>query len=708
MQPEAITGLWPGGEARDHMDNVLHLLIAEESLNDAEMLLSMLRNGGHAVRAVRVEDEEELRDALDQNAFDLFLCSLNLPLLPLSQAQLLVQQAAKDIPVIAVSEQDDPELRRQAIADGAVDMVSKQDLFHLQHVVSRELGGVHDRRRLRRVEAALRESERRCYALLQSSRDPIAYVHEGMHIYANAAYLEKFGFSDFAEIEGLPLLDLVQGENRTRLKEFLRDFQKGKTDLEELELVVCGDSHPIPVTMSFCKASIEGEDCTQILLRDRGTSQELARQLDDLSKRDLLTGLFNRNHFMEQLDKAVIKSKGARGTVSHALLYIQLDNLDALQQSVGITAVDGAIAQLAQILAAEVGADGLGARFADETFAVLLPDTGVHEAIALAEAIRQRVEEHVAEVEGRTITTTCSVGVCMLGEASESATDVVNHARQAAEVARGNGGNRVHLHDAAAGNGSSTALRRQLEAALADNDFFLVFQPVASLKGATAERYEVRLRWRTEDGEVLPPQEFVPQAEKAGLMAALDRWTTQAAIRLLVQRLADGHDTLLFIKLSGASLTDHKRFIAFLGEQLDTHGLDGRRLVFQLNEPEALTQLNHAKEIFRGLKTLQCGMALDQFGSGLNPFQLVKHLPAEYLKLDSTLTRGLAHNEELQQTVKQIIATAHSMNKRVIAGYLEDVSSLAMLWQYDADFVQGYFLQEPEPEMSYDFSGMVI
>ena len=689
-------------------DNVLRLLIAEESLNDAEMLISVLRNAGHAVRPSRVEDEEDLQQALEGKAYDLFLCSAGIGELPLERANKLIQQSGKDIPIVAVAAGENQQLRRDAMAAGAADLVSKDDLKHLLLVITREMRNLEERRRLRRLEAALREVEKRCHVLLDSSRDAIAYVHEGMHIYANRAYLEKFGYQSMDDIEGMPLLDMAASADQGRLKDFLRNYQKDSNSESELEITMLAyDTSPVSVAMTFSPASIEGEPCTQILMRDMADSKELVQQMDTLSKQDLLTGLFNRQHFMEQLEQTVSATLSGKAS-GGGLLYLQLDNLDAVRQTMGIAAVDALISNVGGIIGGELKGEGLPARFSDEVFTILLPEESVHEAIAVAEAVRHAIEEHVTETDGRTITTTCSVGVTVVGERTVSGQMALNESHQACEHARSQGGNRVHLHatqedkDEAAASG----WRDRIETGIRENRMFLVYQPVASLQGDPAERYEVRVRLQSDEGTIMP-DDFVPQAEQLGLMPDLDRWVVRTALESLAYARSKGKQTVLFLKLSGPTLADGG-FLGYLDEQMKTHQIKGEWLVFQVNEPVAVTQLNQAKEAFRGLKALNCGFSLDHFGSGLNPFQLVKHLPADYLKIDSTLTRNLSDSEENQESVKQVIGNAHAIQKKVIAGYLEDASSLATLWQLGTDFVQGYFLAEPEPGMNYDFSGMVI
>jgi diguanylate cyclase (GGDEF)-like protein/PAS domain S-box-containing protein len=687
-------------------DNTLRLLLAEPSLNDAETFISVLRNAGHAIRPSRVEDEEELREALDARTYDLFLCSTSASELPLSVARRIAQQSGKDLPLIAITDTEDAQLRAELLAAGAADAVCRGDLRHLQLVVQREMRHLNDRRRLRRVEVALREVEKRCHALLDNSRDAIAYVHEGMHIYANRAYLEKFGYASMEDIEGMPLLDMTAPEDQARFKDFLRNYHKDPQETSELELIMLNEQgDPLQVLMTLSPASIDGEPCTQILMRDKIAAPELAQQLDALSKQDMLTGLYNRQHFMEQLEQAVSRAVDGSGS---ALLYLQPDNLEPIRQTLGIGAIDALVADVGSLIREHTGDDGIAARFSDETFTILLPKQSVHDALGLAEALLRAIEEHVCDSGDRTVTTTCSIGITMVGEKVGAAQEAVNEALKACEQARREGGNRVHLHSpqGETGDSGSSQWGSRIEAALEDNAFFLVFQPIASLQGDARERYEVRVRL-TESGEIVMPSEFIPHAEQSGLMPRLDRWILEAALKALAEMRGRGHDTLLFLKLSGPTLADPS-FISFVAEQLAARKIEGERLVFQINEPVAVTQLNQAKQFYRSLKELHGGLCLDHFGSGLNPFQLVKHLPADYLKIDGTLTRTVTSNDESAQMVRQIIDNAHAIQKRVIAGYLQDAVSLAALWQLKSDFVQGNFLAAPDKVMNYDFSGMAI
>ncbi|MCC5859374.1 MAG: EAL domain-containing protein [Ectothiorhodospiraceae bacterium] len=688
-------------------DDVLRLLIAEPSLNDAEMYISVLRNAGHAVRAQRIEDGDELREVLEEKPFDLLLCHAGIQDLSPTLALESIQRSGRDIPVLALADAHEDELRRSLMTQGTADLVAKNDLQHLRLVVEREFRQVRERRRLRQLERALKETERRCSALLDSSRDAIAYVHEGMHLYANPAYLEKFGVEEFEDIEGMPLLDMIAPDHQGEFKNCLRKLSKGDYDVPEMELEIVTDAGPLPVLASFSPASIDGEPCTQILLREQSSDRELEQQLETLSKQDLVTGLFNRVHFQELLSDALAERRPAEDDPPHGLLYIQVDRPPGGSHQPGLTLADQVMSDLANLVRGELGTDGIAGRFADDVVTVFLPYCGVHETVATAEAVRQSLEEHIVQAGERTTTVTCSIGAVMLGERSGDMHQALADAALACETAQSGGGNRVHLHSAGAGAGDpeeNAAWKDRLEDALADNRFFLMYMPVVSLQGEGGERYEARIRLR--DNGDKHPSEFIPAAESLGMMDRIDRWVVNAALEMLQHR-GDNAEIQLHLKLSPQTVTD-AGFLEFLAGALKSSGTPGERLVFQVNESMAQTSLNEARQLFRGLKELGCGFCLDHFGTGLNSFQLLKHLPADLLKLDKTLIREMIDTEDGAERVKAIVDHAHTLRKAVVAGHVEDPMCLAQLWQQQVDFVQGTFLQSPSETPDYDFSGTVM
>ena len=685
---------------------ILRLIIIEESQNDAEAIANVLRNAGQALRFMYIEDQEDLDEGLDQQLPDLILCSQGLESLTLEQVLETLNVRKLNTPVIMIGDVADEAQIIEALRAGATDLVSFDRPEHLQLVVAREKKNLEMKTSLTFFQSGYKESEKRCRALLDSSRDAIAYVHDGMHIYANKSYLEMFGFDDMEEIEGTPIMDMVDGEDHGTFKEFLRTYGKDNNDKDKLEVKCVSAKGPFKAQMEFTPASIDNEPCTQIIIRDQSLGDaELQKKLKFLSKQDVLTGLYNRQYFMEELEVAVNNARAGSGNAS--LMYILMDNFKAVKESVGLGASDLVVSDIAKLLKGKIGDQGQAARFGDNSFTVLLNSSDTNTAQSLADSLRHSVEEHIIDVEGRSVTITVSIGISLITDTAPDAQEILSRSDLACEVARSSGGNRVHLHNPVAdeqvGREREQAWNHLIKEALSEDRFHLVYQPIVSLQGETDEKYEVLLRMRDSEGEDILPGQFLPVANQTGQIAEIDRWVIQTAIGILAERRRGGKNTVFFIKVSGPTLDDHELPL-WINERLKESRLPSDALVFEIAENDASSHLKSAKAFVQSLSALHCKTSIEHFGSSPNSFQLLKHLTVDYLKIDGKFIHNLMSDNDNQAMVKSIVEMARSMNKVCIAEFVEDASSLTVLFQYGIEYIQGYFLQEPSAGLTYDFS----
>jgi len=691
-------------------DYTLRLLIVEETRNDAEALANVLRNAGQASRLSYAEDLEDVSAALGTQTPDLILCATGLEGAPLSAVAELLQQRQINVSLIAIGESGDEASITNAMRDGASDLCSYDMPEHLQLVVKRELSQAKTSQSADNYEAKFHESEKRARMLMESSRDAIAYVHEGMHIFANSSYLEMFGFDNLEEIEGTPIMDMVAPDDHAEFKNFLRNYSKDGEQEGKLETHgLLPDGKTFKAEMEFAAASIDGEPCTQIIIRSQAAdSAELEKKLKFLSKQDILTGLFNRQYFIEELELAV--TDALSGSSPAAVIYLLIDNIKDIKDNLGIGTADMVINDIAGLLRDHTGEKDIVARFGDHSFTILRRDCDPESIQALGEKLRQLVEDHIADVEGQSVTTTCSVGMSVVAESTPSAHEVLSRADLACEVARSSGGNKVHLHnpvvDEKIGKERDQQMHALIKGALEENQFQLFYQPIVSLQGDTGENYEVLLRMLNEEGEFILPTQFLPLAEQTGQITEIDRWVIRNAIKNLAEHRAGGTNTRFFIKVAAATLVS-EGLVQFINDRMKEYRLPGDALTFEIAEKHAGKQLKHAKAFVKTLQQLHCKTALEHFGASPNSFQLLKHLPVDFLKIDGSFIHNLASDTDNQAMVKSILETAKSMNKQCIAEYVQDAHSLAVLWQSGIHFIQGNFLQEASEALDYDFSGEV-
>ncbi len=685
-------------------DKVLRVLLVEDSVEDAEQVISLLRNAGIAVRPNRVEDAEQLKAALESGTTDVVLLSPKAKRITLTETATIVNRSGKDISLLQLVDSVTQDSVLKALREGARDVALRTVPDHLQTVVLREFENLTTRRNLRRMEASWRESERRAHSLLDSSRDPIAYVHEGMHVYANRAYLEIFDFADFEEIESLAILDLIASEDAEKLRSVLKTLSKGEKPPERLNVKAQrSDGSTFDAVMELSEASIEGEPATQIVFRQQTVSAELTEQLDALKRQDLVTGLYNRQFFMGELDKAV--AAATSGKIDQAVMYVEIDNYRKLLDQVGVGGADLLLGDVGQLLKTLMVDGDVVARFADHAFTGVLTGRTHETCIQFAEVLRKRFEERIFDVGKQSVSLTVSVGVCLLTEKIPGSQFVLEKANEACRRAQTDGGNKVESFDPAAQEKVDAAKDREwldlIKNAIEKDGFILFYQPIVSLQGAEGEYYEVVLRMQGAKGEI-PPGQFLPIAARFGLLPQIDRWVIEHVLRILLERTKQGRNTTFFVKLTPQAIDDGS-LLPWLAQQLKNVRVPGDRLVFEMPESKVVTHLKQAKFFQKGLEQLKCGFALEQFGSGLNSFQLLKHVGAAYVKLDRTFMAELPKSAENQAKIREMCEQARTLGRMTVAEFVEDAASMSILFSCGVNFVQGNFLQEPEKVMSYDF-----
>ncbi|KRG70913.1 EAL domain-containing response regulator [Pseudoxanthomonas dokdonensis] len=685
-------------------ETTLRLTLIDDSGEEAEAIVSALRNGGIAVRPLRPLDLAELTRMLASQPMDLVLAARKATGVPLAQVLEQVDASGKDIPVIVISD----TLGEAEIIDDLAHGVRGQALRgrdeHLLNIIRREWVDLDARRALRRLEGSLRETERRCDALIASSRDPIAYIHEGMHIRANEAYLEMFGFESFEDVEGLSLLDLVAPQYVADFKQLLKQLGKGEASPPRFELEARSlDGDSFPATLEFTTATYEGESCVQVVFRRREElDPELAREVEELRQRDMVTGLLNRPAFLRELEAAV--SKVAQGDQQYGLLLLEPDHFQRLLPEIGISHADELIAAMAARIRERVPADASVARFGERTFAILLAGNHANTA-SLSEKLQAAFASHVFNVANRSVSFTASSGGVQIGERIASVGQVLARATESLQTAVGLGGNRIEIFDPGAADRAEEervqSWVQQLQAALANDGFVLHYQPVVSLQGDTTEVYEVLLRLDA-NGELVMPQAFMGIAEDNKLLDAIDRWVVSHAIQVMGERKRSGKPVRLLVKVNPASFADG-RLLEVIAQQLAAHDVAGDCLWLETAEAKVFTHLRQAQAFQAGLQRLGCKLGLEQFGAGLDSFQLLAHVQPAFLKIDRVFTQELSKTPEHQTKIREIAERAQEQGIITIAEHVQDAGTMSFLFTSAVDYVEGNFLATSGPVMNYDF-----
>ncbi len=685
-------------------DDIIRLIVIEKSANDAEVILNCLRKARYPIRPRYVEDDEDLEKALAEHVWDLIISVPQVYDFTITQVCEMVSASKQDLPVIVIADKLNCKMVTEFFNAGAKQVVPGDTCLPV--VVGKELENLAERRRRKHLEQLYRESQKNNKMLLETSRDAIAYVQDGMHIYANPSYFKMFGYkSEMNDLEGMPIMDLVAINDQTRFREFMRKFMT-EEKLEERQIDLEGlksGRKGFKLRMEFSQAIYDSERCVQVIIRDQPRKPDQTR--------DQITGLFNRQHFIELLDNAL--AKAIEKSIRSVLFFITLDNFNQTVEQLGVGGTDPVIKNIGQVIN-KLSLDGKSARFDSSAFTLLIADKdGKKYAGAgdFANKICQAVGETVTELGNqKTIITTCSVGIAQVLASAASPLSVLTDAHAACKIAIEKGGNRFEVYKAVLkqsgeeGKRKSSDIRKLIDTAREENRLSLRFQPIVSLRGETQEIYEVFLRMVDQDGQRVPSRDLFEVAEQANLSMILDKWVLQEAISILAAQEKEGYQTHFFIKLSDQAIKD-EGILLYIRKLLRlANKLPGKRLTLEIGESIAISQLKLAKMFIAQLKSFGCQSALEHFGTGLNSETTLKLIPVDYVKIDSSYSKGLLQSTENQEAVQNIIKMAHDYGKLTIAEAVEDVNSLPILWSAEIDFAQGHYIQEPLEELEYDFS----
>ena len=435
-------------------------------------------------------------------------------------------------------------------------------------------------------------------------------------------------------------------------------------------------------------------------VEDITEARALSQQLRFQAAHDALTGLVNRREFENRLERALKSAEGGRS--EYAVCYLDLDQFKIINDSCGHVAGDELLRRLGRVLAQQVRSQDTLARLGGDEFGVLLEDCSMHVAERVANALRRTIEDFRFAWQKQVFGIGVSIGVVPIQGLGQTVSSILSAADAACYAAKDRGRNRIHIYhegdvELARRHGEMRWVTR-IQTALEENRFELARQPIVPLSASAREdtHYELLLRMRDEDGNIVLPDAFLPAAERYNLSVKLDRWVVREAFRLLTRN--PGHLENLFlcsINLSGVSLADED-FLIFVTTELASTGLPPSKVCFEITETAAIANLAGAMRFIEVLRRIGCRFALDDFGSGLSSFAYLKSLPVDFLKIDGVFVKDIVEDPIDRELVRAINEIGHVMGKRTIAEFVESKEILAALGEIGVDYAQGFELGKPK------------
>ncbi len=675
----------------------VRIAVLSPTEEDVQRVNSMLRDAGHMAHCEWVRDLAEPGEALG-NEPELILQVLAESIADVTTVARLRDHHAKGTPLILLGDVVDEEAMDAALRAGAQDIVSCARRDRFLAVIERELRAHRTERALNAALTTAGEYRRQLRAYIDQSVHAIAYVHDGIILHVNSAWLNLFGGSDADALVGMPFMDSFAADSHGPLKGALVAAAQGKWGADALHArALAPGGAEIAVELELEQTDYEGEPAVRVSIAP-SAPEETANPAAEMqappaaAATDPGTGLLCRARFLELLEER-LDDRPDSGV--HVLAWIKPDRFGDVRSQVGIFHAEDVLTELAAMIDDELGENEIAGRFEGTTFLVLLRRGSERDAERWARRLLEKVKAHRFLSGQAKVRLTCTIGLCPATGMIRDASSLVAGAADAHAHGRDAGGATVFVNETA---DTDTLTRRNdatwvrcLKSALMENRFRLLQLPIASLDGEQQGMFDILLRMVDEQGNKILPSEFLPIAERNNLLHVIDRWVIGASCRLA----ASGDAGRLFVRLSRHSIMDES-LPGWLQGQFRSTGADARQFCFQLGEEDAIRYLHQFSMLTRALRTFGAGFALEHVGVSGRSLNTVEKLRPDFVKIDGSLVQSLARDEGLQREVRTLVERCAAVGSRTIAERVEDANTMAVLWQLGISYMQGHYVHEPE------------
>ena len=659
-----------------------------------EIINSTMRNGGIAVRCHWIRELNDLGDALTQISARMFIAFVSPAPEELKTVAAVRTQFARDLPLVFAREEVDENIIATAMQLGARDVVTLKQRGRLYAVLARELETHRFRTQLDLTIRSAREYSEQLKSFMAGSADAIAHVQEGIVVDANPAWVELFGYPEADALVGQPLMDAFETEAHAALKGALIASLQNKFTGHPLRANgVLSDGSSLPLEMEFSRADFDGDPAVRVCIAaKKKESGDLNAQLSDALERDAASGFLQRRFFLDKLRQSLASpiKAGVR-----ELLCIGADKFAKIGEDIGPLLQEDFVAQFADALREHLQPSDLTGRYGAGCFMILLERGTGGDIESWSANLLRKISTSVFRAGDKSTACTASIGVALVDPRSADLLHALRDAEDALAVAQETGGNKIHVIDRldedTKQEQKDNIWAKMIKSALMENRFRLMQQPIASLLGEDRGMFDVLVRMVNEQGEEVLPSEFIPAAERHDLMKNIDRWVLAAAMTFCASRPVKR----MFVRLSKDSVCD-KSLLMWLTNQLKSSRVEPGRICIQVSEQVAAEYLADTTQLATALRQNGFKFALEHFGAGRDPKKLLAQLPADFIKVDGTLMQGLALDANRQQLVRELVDQARAKNMATIAERVEDANTMAVLWQLGIEFIQGYFVNEPE------------
>ncbi len=552
----------------------------------------------------------------------------------------------------------------------------------------------------RQIEERLRSEKDFIATTLDSITNPVIVIDSKDRIKLLNPSAEKlFGDkqADLMDKSIHEILILYANRQTTRIVD-VRQLLQGKLSISSMFFF---DPSRRIVELEFSASpmiDMEAEDVGfVIILKDVSEDRKLRRKLSYEGSHDQLTGFLNRTAFEQKFENLVTEDNNANP--QHVLAYLDIDQFRIVNETCGSAAGDLLLKQVSSVIKKHMRKSDIQSRLSGDEFGLIMPFFEMERALQTIQKIIIEIQHTGFEWNEQSYDITASVGVMAFGRMSDEYAEFYSKVTTACFLAKQNGGNQYHFID----ENDEKVMAQQVSMewvsgimeGFSDQRFCLYVQPIVSIdQDQKLGHYEVLIRYRSPDGTIVSPNDFLPPAERYNLIERIDSWVVSNVIAWLQEHQERVRDVMFSINLSGRSIGS-QTFHKFLRESLTASNLDLSKLCFEITETAVVDNVEKSVEFINSIKQLGAKFSLDDFGTGLSSFSYLKQFPVDFLKIDGEFVRDIIEDDKSYVFVRSMTEVGHCLDMEVIAEFVESDTMFDKLREANVDYIQGYTVGKP-------------
>lgn len=674
-----------------------HVLVVDDDPTARILMQAALQQAGFVVQ-VAADADEALRIFRD-GTFDLVMSDVEMPGMD-GFALCGVLRGESEVPVVMVTGMDDLSSIERAFEAGATDFLPKPINWSLLGHRARYI------LRASAVMAELRRANASNRAILDAIPDLLFEMDlDGTYLEFHSAEPRPAGWSP-EQVVGKCVKDVLPAPAAAAVMGALRSAAiTGRVHGVQYEIPVPRGSRWFELSVARKEGDAGQSPHFVVLSRDITERKSAERQIEELAYVDTLTGLPNRLSFLQRLEREIVRA-GFLGN-RLAVLFLDMDGFKNINDTLGHTVGDLALQTIGTRLREGVRPTDMVSRVSNEEpelrlarlggdeFTVLVPRVSSAESVMqLAERIRDLMTRPFV-LEGRELVLTTSIGIAMYPEDGDTADALLKHADTAMYHAKEEGRDNCKFYNVSLTQRAAQQLNlaSNLRLALERGEFHLAYQPQLDVATGTVRSVEALIRWTHPEHGVISPADFIPAAERSGLIVGVGEWVLRTACADAVRWRDAGYPLRVGVNLSARQLRNAA--ILHAVNDLVAGGMAPELLELEVTESVLMEDIHATLALLRELRACGVSLALDDFGTGYSSMSYLRQLPIHRIKIDQSFVHGLPGDAESTVIVRAIVGLARSFGFGLTAEGVETLEQARMLRELGCDSMQGYYFSEP-------------